>query len=63
MYSKLIQSAMDKGLPVFDGENELLEYLHKTGGEAIAVLGSDYDSLVPATYAIRSTRLESGSNT
>lgn len=60
---KLIQSAMAKCLPIFDGENELIEYVDRTGGHAVAYLGADYDSLVPATYAFRSTGLDSGSNT
>lgn len=59
----LISAAMAKGLPIFDGENELLEYVNKTGSDAIAYLGADYDSLVPSTYAFRSTGLDSGSNT
>lgn len=60
---QLIQSAMAKCLPIFDGENELLEYVARTGSDAVAYLGADYDSLVPATYAFRSAGLDSGSNT
>ena len=59
---KIIQSAMAKGLPIFDGENDLIEYVDRTGDHAVAYLGADYDSLVPATYAFRSTGLDSGSN-